>query len=110
MTAARELFLTGERFGAERAREIRLVGHVVEAADLDATVTSRVAELLKAGPQAIAAAKALIRTVAHESPRRVEEQAIERIAEIRTTPEGQEGMRAFLEKREPSWRKRVATE
>ena len=104
VTAARELFLTGERFDAERAREIGLVGHVVPEAGLDEAVASRVAELLEAGPRAISAAKALIRAVAQRPPAEVEEEAIERIAEIRTTPEGQEGMRAFLEKRQPSWR------
>ncbi len=110
VTAARELFLTGERFDAQRAREIRLVGHVVPEAELDEAVASRVAELLQAGPRAISAAKASIRAVAHEPPAEVEEATIERIAEIRTTPEGQEGMRAFLEKRRPNWQQRPATE
>ena len=103
VTAARELFLTGERFGAQRARDMRLVNHVVAEADLDEAVASRVAELLEAGPCAISAAKSLIRAVAHEPPAQVEEEAIERIAHIRTTPEAQEGMRAFLEKRKPNW-------
>jgi len=103
VTAAREFFLTGERFGGERAREMRLVSHVVDAAELDEAVAARVAELLEAGPRAIAAAKALIRAVAHEPPAEIEEEAIELIAEIRTTPEGQEGMRAFLDKRRPNW-------
>ena len=105
VTAAREFFLTGERFGAERAREMSLVSHVVGAAELDEAVAGRVAELLEAGPCAISAAKALIRAVAHEPAAEIEEEAIELIAEIRTTPEGQEGMRAFLDKRRPNWRK-----
>ena len=63
-SAARELFLTGARFSAARAREIGLVHAVVPAAELDATVDSYVDELLTAAPEAVAAAKALI-------PRRV---------------------------------------
>jgi methylglutaconyl-CoA hydratase len=104
VTAARELFLTGERFGAERARELRLVSHVVGEADLDEAVAGRVAELLRAGPRAVSAAKALVRAVARGPSAEVEADVIERIAEIRTTPEAQEGIRAFLEKRKPDWR------
>src|SRR6478736_5885863 len=59
-SAARELFLTGARFSASRAKEIGLVHAVVPAADLDAAVDRYVRELLTAGPEAIAAAKALI--------------------------------------------------
>ena len=61
--AARELFLTGARFSAARAREIGLVHAVVPAAELDATVSGYVREFLAAGPEAIGAAKALIRDV-----------------------------------------------
>src|SRR6185369_15128427 len=61
--AARELFLTGARFSATRAKEIGIVHAVVSAADLDATVNQYVQELLTAGPEAIAAAKALIPAV-----------------------------------------------
>src|SRR4029077_12112373 len=59
-SAARELFLTGARFSAERAREIGLVHGVVAAAQLASTVARYVTEVLTAGPQAVAAAKALI--------------------------------------------------
>jgi methylglutaconyl-CoA hydratase len=101
--AARELFLTGERFEAVRAQEIGLVRAAVPEEDLDAVVDGRVQELLKAGPRAIAEAKALIREVAWKRPEDVQRYTVERIADIRTSPEGQDGMRAFLEKRKPDW-------
>jgi methylglutaconyl-CoA hydratase len=102
-SAARELFLTGERFEAVRALEIGLVRAAVPEEDLDATVDRRVQELLKAGPRAVAEAKALIREVAFRRVEDVQEYTVERIADVRTSPEGQEGMRAFLEKRKPTW-------
>jgi methylglutaconyl-CoA hydratase len=101
--AARELFLTGERFEAVRALEIGLIRAAVPEDDLDAAVEGRVKELLQAGPRAIAEAKALIREVAFRRVEDVQRYTVERIAEIRTTAEGQEGMRAFLEKRKPYW-------
>ena len=102
-SAARELFLTGERFEAVKALEIGLVRAAVPEDDLDAAVEGRVEELLKAGPRAIAEAKALIREVAWRRVEDVQRYTVERIADIRTSPEGQEGMRAFLEKRKPGW-------
>ena len=102
-SAARELFLTGERFEAVRAQEIGLIRAAVPEEDLDAAVEGRVKELLQAGPRAIAEAKALIREVGWRREEDVQRYTVERIAEIRTTAEGQEGMRAFLEKRKPYW-------
>jgi methylglutaconyl-CoA hydratase len=102
-SAARELFLTGERFEAVRACEIGLVRAAVPPEDLDAAVDERVKELLQAGPRAVAEAKALIREVAWKRVEDVQRYTVERIADLRVSPEGQEGMRAFLEKRKPSW-------
>ncbi len=102
-SAARELFVTGERFEAVRACEIGLVRAAVPEEHLDAAVDARVQELLKAGPRAIAEAKALIREVAWRRVEDVQRYTVERIADIRITAEAQEGMRAFLEKRKPSW-------
>jgi methylglutaconyl-CoA hydratase len=102
-SAARELFLTGERFEAVRAAEIGLVRAAVPAEDLDATVEGRVQELLQAGPRAVAEAKALIREVAWKRVEDVQRYTVERISDLRVSQEGQEGMRAFLEKRKPSW-------
>jgi methylglutaconyl-CoA hydratase len=102
-SAARELFLTGEVFEAVRALEVGLVRAAVPPEDLDASVETRVQELLQSGPAAIAEAKALIREVAGRRIEDVQRYTVERIADIRISAEGQEGMRAFLEKRKPSW-------
>ena len=102
-SAARELFLTGARFSARRARRIGLVHDVVAATDLDETVDGYVQEILTSGPEAIAAAKALIKEVGGARSEDMIGLTTTRIAEQRVSPEGQEGMRAFLEKRKPSW-------
>jgi methylglutaconyl-CoA hydratase len=102
-SAARELFLTGEKFGAVRAVEMGLVRAAVPEGDLDATVERRVQELLLSGPRAISEAKALIREVAYRRPEDIQRYTVERVADLRVSSEGQEGMRAFLEKRRPSW-------
>ncbi len=94
--AARRLFLTGERFNAETALRIGLIHELAD--DLDAAVERVVGELLKSGPEATRAAKRLAR----ERPYDGEELA--RIAAgLRAGDEGQEGLRAFLEKRAPNW-------
>jgi methylglutaconyl-CoA hydratase len=102
-SAARELFLTGARFSALRAREIGLVHTVVPASQIDAAVTRYVNELLTAGPEAIAAAKALIREVWTQPAEAAAAYTSRTIAERRVSAEGQEGLKAFLEKRKPTW-------
>ncbi|HLX20012.1 MAG TPA: enoyl-CoA hydratase-related protein [Gaiellaceae bacterium] len=94
--AARRYFLTGERFDADTALRIGLVHEVAD--DLDGAVDRVVAELLSAGPQAARWAKRLLR----ERPDGPE--TARWIAERRASDEGQEGLRAFLEKRKPEWR------
>jgi len=102
-SAARELFLTGARFSAARAKEIGLVHAIVPAADLDAAVAGYVDEILTAGPQAVAAAKALIPAVWGRPLDDATSITTKTIAARRVSPEGQEGLNAFLEKRKPSW-------
>lgn len=102
-SAARELFLTGARFTAARAREIGLVHTVVDAADLDRAVSKHLNDLASSGPRAVAAAKALIASVVSSDADAAAEHGIEAIARQRVSAEGQEGMRAFLEKRTPAW-------
>jgi methylglutaconyl-CoA hydratase len=104
ISAARELFLTGARFDAARAREIGLVHDVVPAGDLDAAVKRRLDDVLTAGPRGIAKAKALIREIAGAHPEDVIGITTNAIAAQRVSDEGQEGLRAFLEKRKPSWK------
>jgi methylglutaconyl-CoA hydratase len=100
---ARRLFLTGERFGAERAQAIGLVHEVVHLDALDGTVDAICDEIDSAGPGAVAAAKALIRNVSAASYEDSRGLTARAIAKQRTTPEGQEGLRAFLERRAASW-------
>lgn len=102
-SAARELFLTGMRFSAARAKEIGLVHQVVPADRLDAMVQRYVVELLSASPTGIAASKALIPRVLDRSPADAMRITAEAIADQRVSPEGQDGLRAFLEKRSPGW-------
>jgi len=94
--AARSLFVTGERFDAERALRIGLVDDVAE--DLDTAVERQVEAVMKSGPQATRAAKRLTRERPSDS------RDLARIAAgLRACDEGQEGLRAFLEKRQPNW-------
>jgi methylglutaconyl-CoA hydratase len=102
-SAARELFLSGTRFTAARAREIGLIHGVVPTGELDATVSTYVQQFLAGGPEAIAAAKALIPTVWGLAVEDTTEATSAALAARRVSPEGQEGLRAFLEKRKPSW-------
>jgi methylglutaconyl-CoA hydratase len=95
--AARRYFVTGERFDAETALRIGLVHELAD--DLDAAVARVVGELLDAGPRAVRAAKRLVQ----ERPDAAD--TARRIADARTGAEGQEGLRAFLERRPPSWRR-----
>ena len=103
VSAARELFLSGARFSADRAREIGLVHAVVADGLLDDTVHHYVTEALGASPTALAAAKALIPQVWGRRPEEVADLTAGAIAAQRVSPEGQEGLRAFLEKRKPFW-------
>jgi methylglutaconyl-CoA hydratase len=94
-SAARRYFLTGELFDAQAALRIGLVHEV--APDLDATVEGVVGELLTSGPQAVREAKRLIRM------RPQGEDTAQLAARLRASEEGQDGLRAFLERRKPSW-------
>ena len=101
---ARALFLTGERFDADRAREIGLAHGVVPEGELDAAVQEMVAQLLQGGPAAQAAIKELLRQIEATEPMEALGIMTQLIAELRVGEEGQEGLGAFLEKREPYWR------
>ncbi len=102
--AAHRYFLTAERFSAQEAHRIGYVHETVPADDLDAAVARMVHHLLAGSPHAIDEAKRLIRELGTES---IDEQVIadtaRRIGEVRVSPEGREGIAAFLDKRKPSW-------
>jgi methylglutaconyl-CoA hydratase len=105
-THARALFPPGERFDAERARQIGLVHEVLpDLAALDARVEALVGELLSAGPTAARGAKAVIRDQRGLPRDEALALAVERAARQRVSAEGQDGLAAFLDKRRPSWRR-----
>lgn len=100
---ARQYFLTGERISAKKAEEIGLVHKTVPGPELDEAVAEIVKLLLTSGPEAIRRSKELIQRVPLMSIEEAKEYTAKVIAELRISPEGQEGMAAFLEKRKPSW-------
>jgi methylglutaconyl-CoA hydratase len=100
---ATTLFVTGARIDATRAHEIGLVERLAEPAELDAAVERVVGAILEGGPAAVNAAKRLVREVEGRAPADVADLTVRRIADIRVGAEGQEGLRAFLEKRKPRW-------
>jgi len=100
---ATTLFVTGSRIDAKRAHEIGLVERLVEPSDLDAAVGRVLEAIVSGGPKAVNAAKRLVREVEGKRIEEIAELTVKRIAEIRVSHEGQEGLRAFLEKRDPHW-------
>ncbi|MCU0255929.1 MAG: enoyl-CoA hydratase-related protein [Vicinamibacterales bacterium] len=100
---ARALMLTGARFDAARALRAGLVHEVVAEGGLDEAVERHLHEILGAAPGAIAATKHLIAEVAGRRPADCLDLTSGRIAAQRVSPEGQEGLRAFLAKRAPGW-------
>lgn len=101
---ARRFFMTGERFDAETARRISLVHMVALRAHLEATLDGVIKDLLASGPGAQKEVKELIRAVAFQPvDERTMEDTATRIARVRSSPEGREGVLAFLEKRKPDW-------
>jgi len=103
-THARALFLTGERFETERALRIGLVHRGVDTIEqLDGAVYETVTQLRTSGPEAVRECKKLIRHVATHPPIDAIPYTIEAIAERRVSEEGQEGMKAFLEKMLATW-------
>jgi methylglutaconyl-CoA hydratase len=100
---ARRWFLTAERFSAEQALAMNLVHEVVAADQLDACVDHWIDAVRRAGPQALKAAKDLVKAVDPSPDAALIEETARRIAAIRASAEGKEGVSAFLEKRKPGW-------
>jgi methylglutaconyl-CoA hydratase len=102
--AARRYFLTAERFSAREAHRIGFVHEVVPAADLDAAVAAIIKALVGNSPNAVKEAKVLVRdVVGRPVDNALLADSAERIAAIRASTEGREGVASFLEKRKPSW-------
>lgn len=101
---ARRLFLTGEELGADAAREVGIVHVVAREGEAPATARRLCAECLLGGPRALASAKGLVSLVeGREIGPGLSGLTADRLAEIRSSDEAQEGVRAFLERRPPGW-------
>jgi methylglutaconyl-CoA hydratase len=100
---ARRWFLTAERFSADQALAMNLIHEVVAAEELDPCVDHWLDAIRKAGPNALAAAKQLVHAVDQTPDAAIIEDTAKRIAAIRTSAEGKEGVASFLEKRKPGW-------
>ena len=97
------LFVTGTRFDAGHALAIGLVEAVESPEELDAKLALYLDAIAAGGPNAVVAAKKLVRDIAGRPVAEVREETVRRIAELRVSDEGQEGMRAFLERRKARW-------
>ena len=101
---AHRYMLTGEEFDAAEAYRIGFIHDIAEEEELNARIGTVLAHLYSSGPEALLAVKRLIPLSAHAPiDERMIEETSRRIAEIRATPEAQEGLSAFLEKRKPAW-------
>ena len=103
--ASRRYFVSAERFTAARAQALGFVHEVVPAEELDTVVAGIVAAIAANGPAAVRACKRLVKDVAgREIDAALREETARRIADIRASAEGREGVQAFLNKREPAWK------
>ena len=105
ITAAKELMLTGRRFTADEAKEFRLVNVVVDEAEMIDTERQYIEHFLQASPDALAECKNLLRLVSgtDDTFNPIFQQTSQLIAAQRVSKAGQEGMKAFFEKRKPEW-------
>lgn len=101
---ARRLFLTAVPFEATEAQTLNLVHFTASAEELDAAVQQQVELVLRGGPAALRAAKALVRNVSPATDRdALAGETARLLARLRVSPEGKEGLSAFLERRKPGW-------
>ena len=103
---ARRYFLTGERFDAHQAARMGLVHEVVSPDELDNRVETITQDVLASAPGAVAIAKRMIREVPCLTREAAHRHTVSTLAQVRVSPEGQEGLTAFLEKRQPRWTQR----
>jgi methylglutaconyl-CoA hydratase len=101
----RRYFITGQRFSSDVAYDIGLLDYVVKPEELDLKVSSIVEQLQTSGPSAIKEIKTLLNKYRTMDLKQYKRFTVEKIAELRVSKEGQEGITAFLEKRKPEWRK-----
>lgn len=104
LSQARALFLTGERFEVKKAYEIGLIHRIVPALEqLDPTCQGIQKNILEASPNALKQAKVLLEKIASKYKINNYNYTLELLSDLRASPEGKEGIRAFLEKRKPNW-------
>jgi isohexenylglutaconyl-CoA hydratase len=103
LTTARRLMLTGARFGGEKALDYGLVHEVVDRSKLDERIDSVLTDVRAASPDALAACKELIFRVMSDDLDATTIYRAEMLDSLRQGPSGQEGLRAFIEKRSPTW-------
>lgn len=102
--ASRRYFVTAERFSAEQAHRLGLVHQLCEPEALDAQITELIDALVANGPAAVKACKQLVRDVAGQPlTESLRAETARRIADLRASPEGREGVQSFLNKRAPNW-------
>jgi len=102
--ASRRYFVSAERFTAQQAFSMGMVHEVCTAEKLDAVVAQHVSQLMANGPQAVRLCKQLVRDVAHQpNTNTLRDETAKRIADIRASAEGKEGLQSFLNKRPPNW-------
>lgn len=99
----KRLFITGERFNSDYAKEIGLIDFVTEKDEFNSMVERYVDQLKSSSPKAIKEIKNLINNYKKMDIEKYKEFTVEKISELRVSEEGQEGMNAFLEKRRPKW-------
>jgi len=99
----KRLFITGERFNSQYAKEIGLIDFVTEKDDFNSTVERYIDHLKSSSPKAIKEIKNLVNNYKKMDIEKYKEFTVEKISELRVSEEGQEGMNAFLEKRRPKW-------
>ena len=103
--ASRRYFVSAERFTAARAQALGFVHEVVPAEELDTVVAGIVAAIVANGPAAVRACKRLVKDIAgREIDAALREETARRIADIRASAEGRDGVQAFLNKRDPAWK------
>jgi methylglutaconyl-CoA hydratase len=99
----RRLFITGERFDSEYANEVGLVDFIASEEEIDEIISNYIEVLRSSGPNAIKEVKKLINKCEKMDVDSYKEHTVEKISELRVSDEGQEGIKAFLEKRKPKW-------
>jgi methylglutaconyl-CoA hydratase len=99
----RRLFITGERFNSDYAVEIGLIDFVASEEEIDEIITKYIELLRSSGPKAIKEVKQLVNKCEKMDIDSYKEHSVEKISELRISDEGQEGIKAFLEKRKPNW-------